>query len=365
MEPQHEQNGALHHHNRVGGNQQQQGALAAAAHLLQGRGSRPPGAGPATPSASDESERSHDQQWCLPQPKPALDEAHTEWRPAAPLFDALQCRLCEDLLKEPITAAECSHSCEQQGAAMHGRALYQSSVKRYSTAFEANCYDCVDKCITIGGRANFCPVCNLLLGPNPYEHNKLKYDFTLDSLVRKVFPRPSLDAALEARRLEREEATRQAKANINRRPGRPATARPSTAQQRGAAGSSPAAFGAVLPPLPKPYLRAPAGLDMGRLRFWLGRQLAARKPDAVPIPFMRIHCAGRLLQDADQTLAHLRESVWLPHCAAHAAAGGVAGGGGGGVQGAAAPAAAAGQVKGVPDPGADYDATVMLLYYSP
>jgi hypothetical protein len=50
----------------------------------------------------------------------------------------------------------------------------------------ADCYDCVDKCITIGGKANFCPVCNLLLGPNPYEHNKLKYDFTLDSLVRKV-----------------------------------------------------------------------------------------------------------------------------------------------------------------------------------
>jgi hypothetical protein len=49
-----------------------------------------------------------------------------------------------------------------------------------------DCYDCVDKCITIGGKANFCPVCNLLLGPNPYEHNKLKYDFTLDSLVRKV-----------------------------------------------------------------------------------------------------------------------------------------------------------------------------------
>jgi hypothetical protein len=50
----------------------------------------------------------------------------------------------------------------------------------------ADCYDCVEQCITIGGDANFCPVCNLLLGPNPYEHKKLKYDFTLDSLVRKV-----------------------------------------------------------------------------------------------------------------------------------------------------------------------------------
>jgi hypothetical protein len=49
-----------------------------------------------------------------------------------------------------------------------------------------DCYDCIDERITIGGRANFCPVCNVLLGPNPYEHNKLKYDFILDSLVRKV-----------------------------------------------------------------------------------------------------------------------------------------------------------------------------------
>lgn len=36
----------------------------------------------------------------------------------------------------------------------------------------------------------------------------------------QVFPRPKLDAALEARRLEREEATRQAKANLSKRPGK-------------------------------------------------------------------------------------------------------------------------------------------------
>jgi hypothetical protein len=35
--------------------------------------------------------------------------------------------------------------------------------------------------------------------------------------VLQVFPRPKLDAALEARRLEREEATRQAKANLSKR----------------------------------------------------------------------------------------------------------------------------------------------------
>ena len=53
------------------------------------------------------------------------------------------------------------------------------------TAF-ADCYDCIDQCILVGGKSNFCPVCNILLGPNPWEHHKLKYDFMLDSLVRKV-----------------------------------------------------------------------------------------------------------------------------------------------------------------------------------
>lgn len=48
------------------------------------------------------------------------------------------------------------------------------------------CYDCVDERIAIGGRSNLCPECGLLLGPNPFEHNKLKYDFILDALVRKV-----------------------------------------------------------------------------------------------------------------------------------------------------------------------------------
>lgn len=49
-----------------------------------------------------------------------------------------------------------------------------------------DCYDCIDRCILVGGKANFCPVCNILFGPNPWEHHKLKYDFMLDSLVRKV-----------------------------------------------------------------------------------------------------------------------------------------------------------------------------------
>lgn len=37
----------------------------------------------------------------------------------------------------------------------------------------------------------------------------------MSSTILQVFPRPKLDEALEARRLEREEATRQAKASLS------------------------------------------------------------------------------------------------------------------------------------------------------
>lgn len=63
-------------------------------------------------NASADSDLSHGQQWWLPQPRPSLNEEHSEWRPAVPLAEALQCTVCKDLLKEAITAAECSHSCE-------------------------------------------------------------------------------------------------------------------------------------------------------------------------------------------------------------------------------------------------------------
>jgi len=54
------------------------------------------------------------------------------------------------------------------------------------------------------------------------------------SPCHQVFPRPKLDAALEARRLEREEATRQAKANLSKRPSKVGFARvPSSGQLAG------------------------------------------------------------------------------------------------------------------------------------
>lgn len=50
------------------------------------------------------------------------------------------------------------------------------------------CYDCLDARITVGGGHNTCPVCGpgVLLGPNPFDHAKVKYDSILDSLVKKV-----------------------------------------------------------------------------------------------------------------------------------------------------------------------------------
>eukprot|EP00775_Hariotina_reticulata_P005715 gene5715-5955_t len=323
---------------------------------------------PGTPSASavsQDSDLTHGQRWWLPQPRPSLDEAHQEWRPAVPLVEALQCRLCSDLLKEAITTAECGHS---------------------------YCYDCIDERITIGGRANFCPVCNVLLGPNPYEHNKLKYDFILDSLVRKVFPRPLLDAALEARRLDREEATRQAKATINRRPGKAGVARtvssgnlagqfvevlnfafenvvvitakrltiaygvpdsgvrsvdsnivsgrlsgaylapdsgdyvqlglfPASAVAAGSTAATGLSAASGQPEqhplgvLPRPYIRAPASLTVGGLKSWLSDRLEGKRGQAkVAVPPVELLCAGQLL-DSVMTMKHLQDDIWTPYCA--------------------------------------------------
>jgi hypothetical protein len=172
------------------------------------------GATPASVSglSGAESDASGEQQWWLPQPHASLDEAHTEWRPAVPLAEALQCTVCRDLLKEAITAVECSHSCEWGALVLRRwlcgvpsqplRGLGASSPRHHPTPSlrlpacpcagtsaapaTVDCYDCIDSTVTVGGRANVCPVCKVLLGPNPWEHNKLKYDFMLDSIVRKV-----------------------------------------------------------------------------------------------------------------------------------------------------------------------------------
>ncbi|GFR47941.1 hypothetical protein Agub_g9744 [Astrephomene gubernaculifera] len=157
--------------------------------------------------------------WWKPQPHATLDPGEAQDRPAAPLTACLCCCLCHRLLREAITAPECGHS---------------------------YCYDCIEAAVEIGGNHNVCPapvnpgsggsgdssgrtsgicgaggggagggVCGAILGPSPFDHHRLVYDSLLDGLVRKVFPRPALDAALAARRSEREEATRRAREQLN------------------------------------------------------------------------------------------------------------------------------------------------------
>lgn len=53
--------------------------------------------------------------WWLPQPQPSLDDDHVEYRPSAPLAEALSCALCKDLLKEAMCATECGHCCKCPG----------------------------------------------------------------------------------------------------------------------------------------------------------------------------------------------------------------------------------------------------------
>jgi hypothetical protein len=116
--------------------------------------------------------------WWLPQPAASLDDGAVSLRPSRPLAVGLSCRVCGDLLKEATSCAECGHTF---------------------------CYDCITQRIVVGGHHNVCPVegCASVLGPQPFEHHKLLFDFTLDAIVAKVFPRPALDVALQARRQQR------------------------------------------------------------------------------------------------------------------------------------------------------------------
>ncbi|KXZ53273.1 hypothetical protein GPECTOR_7g1167 [Gonium pectorale] len=146
---------------------------------------------PQEPPALEEEDLDVSQpEWWRPQPHATLDEADCQERPAAPLTRALSCQLCGELLREAMTAPECGHT---------------------------YCYDCIESRVEIGGNHNVCPVpgCGAVLGPNPFDHHRLLYDTLLDGLVRKIFPRPQLDAALAARRAEREEETRRARAAVN------------------------------------------------------------------------------------------------------------------------------------------------------
>eukprot|EP00878_Enallax_costatus_P015478 GHUV01016213.1.p2 GENE.GHUV01016213.1~~GHUV01016213.1.p2 ORF type:complete len:209 (+),score=94.42 GHUV01016213.1:1164-1790(+) len=199
----------------------------------------------------------------------------------------------------------------------------------------------------------------------------------------QIFPRPKLDAALDARRLEREEATRQAKANINKRPGRPGQGRVVSSSHLAALGSgrlyaaSTATDGdqvelGLFPPgqpdpaaaavegqtaaaavLPKPYIRVPGSMTVAALRSWLSDRLAGKKADAFRLS-LQLECAGQML-DLAMPLQQVYEAVWKPYTAGVGAPAGVA----------ADVAGAAAASDGSKDAGnAKQHSRVMLVYYS-
>jgi hypothetical protein len=84
---------------------------------VQGRGSRPPGSGPVTPSAScisDESDRSNGQQWWLPQVG-----TYVHARRVLLQADAAPCWLLPSTaacLPECHALVQCAHCCTAQHA---------------------------------------------------------------------------------------------------------------------------------------------------------------------------------------------------------------------------------------------------------
>ncbi len=98
------------------------------------------------------------------------------------LAQLLTCQLCGDVLRDPQVSTQCSHTA---------------------------CYACFAKHWIWGGSQNKCPLCEKLglpqtvLGPYPIAGDlnkapRLQRDYALVSLLRKLFPRPAVDAEVQA-----------------------------------------------------------------------------------------------------------------------------------------------------------------------
>jgi hypothetical protein len=170
-----------------------------------------------------------------------------ELRPAAPLARALSCASCGGLLREAVVAADCCLSAfcydcvagapllmaappaqspavaaKAAAAAMAAAAASPSPRPRGRPPLSSSAADALispsprpqhlAKGSAAAAAVDACPACGALLGGNPWATGKLRYDPALDGLVRRVFPRPLLDAALERRRAERGAAERAARA---------------------------------------------------------------------------------------------------------------------------------------------------------
>lgn len=99
------------------------------------------------------------------------------WRSKEKLAACLACDLCQEVLKDPVTAPECMHSF---------------------------CRDCIDQHVLYGGTKNTCPVCRTtdlqtVFGPQPFQHGKLQFDPMLADMIRKLFPRADVEKGIQER----------------------------------------------------------------------------------------------------------------------------------------------------------------------
>lgn len=246
----------------------------------------------------------------------AADHHRAELRPAAPLARALSCASCGGLLREAVVAADCClsafcydcvagapllmappPSASKGGAAAAAAAPPPPPAPPPSTtpsrprgrptlaaaaaaavAISPARPQHLAKGSAAAAAVDACPACGALLGGNPWATGKLRYDPALDGLVRRAFPRPLLDAALERRRAERgarERAARAAALLGGRRGGCVGAKREEHNQQGAAAAAEqhaaaedarqasaalalfPARGPAALPELERPYLVVP------------------------------------------------------------------------------------------------------------
>ena len=105
------------------------------------------------------------------------DDGAVVWRSKEKLAACLACDLCQEVLKDPVTAPECMHSF---------------------------CRDCIDQHVLYGGTKNTCPVCRrtdlqTVFGPQPFQHGKLQFDPMLADMIRKLFPRADVEKGIQER----------------------------------------------------------------------------------------------------------------------------------------------------------------------
>lgn len=213
------------------------------------------------------------------------------------LATLLTCQLCNDVLRDPHVSTQCSHTA---------------------------CYSCFAKHWTWGGSTNKCPLCEKLgqpqtvLGPYPIvgDLNKaprLQRDYALVSLLRKLFPRPAVDAEVQAHELELANITR-------KRPGDSRTEEEveDISQQYMASyrdfcpvmvvARSGGAEGTDLP-LQRPYLMVPWSAPVDVVRRYVVQRLREDGGNTPNWKRAKIFCAGQLVHP-QASLLSVHHTQW-------------------------------------------------------